>query len=159
MIFEQVKVQWAKLGDNAGNKYMSEDKEWSVDVLLTDEQATKWAESGVKPAFKEKDGQKVVTLRKDCVYAKSGDPQKAPLVFDEFGEPLDVLVGNNSVANVQFTVRDWEYMGKQGKTAKLVALQVLELVEYAGGGDGVEFTFNDKVATSVLTESDDVVPF
>ena len=34
MIFENVKVQWAKLGDNAGNKYMSEDKEWSVDVVV-----------------------------------------------------------------------------------------------------------------------------
>ena len=157
MMFENVKVMWAKLGDNAGNKYMSDDKEWSVDVVLDDDKAAKWIESGIKPALKEKDGLKIVTLRKDCLY-KSGDPQKSPMVFDKFGKPLDVLVGNDSIANVQFSVREWEFQGKQGKTAKLVAMQVLDLVEFTGStGDSVEFTFSEE-PVAVMTD-DENVPF
>ena len=158
MILENVKVMWAKLGDNAGNKYMSEEKEWSIDVVLDDDKASKWTEAGISPKVKEKDGLKTVTIRKDCVYAKSGDPQKAPMVFDKFGKPLDVLIGNDSVANVQFSVREWEFQGKKGKTAKLVAVQILDLVEFAGGGDSVEFTFAEEPIADLSVE-DDNVPF
>ena len=61
MILENVKVMWAKLGDNAGNKYMSEEKEWSIDVVLDDDKASKWTEAGISPKVKEKDGLKTVT--------------------------------------------------------------------------------------------------
>ena len=80
------------------------------------------------------------------------------MVFDKFGKPLDVLIGNDSVANVQFSVREWEFQGKKGKTAKLVAVQILDLVEFAGGGDSVEFTFAEEPIADLSVE-DDNVPF
>jgi ribosomal protein S16 len=157
MILENVKVQWAKLGDNADNKYMSDEKQWSIDALLTDDQANKWVESGVKPSVKVKDGVKSVSLRKDCVWKKSGDPKKAPMVVDQFGDPIDAtIIGNDSVCNIQFSVRDWEFQGTKGRSAELVAVQVLELVEYTGGADTLAFAFNEKKSAPLADED---VPF
>ena len=162
MILENVKINWPRLGDNPGNKYMSEEKEWSVDALLNDEQAEAWLSSGVKPALKVKDGEKFIKLRKDIVWKKSGDPKKAPTVVNKFGEPLDPgLIGNGSLVNIQVTIREWEFQGQKGKSAELVAIQVLELVEYSGGGgDSVAFTFADKPEVPMADlPNEDSVPF
>ena len=161
MILENAKIMWAKLGDNAGTKYMSEEKEWSVDVVVNDEQAKAWTESGVKPALRNKDGLQVITLRKDCVWKKSGDAQKAPMVVDQFGDALDpAIIGNDSVANVQYSVNDWEFNGTKGRSARLIAVQVVELNEYTPtDGDSSEFSFANKEVTSLEPQNDDVVPF
>ena len=162
MILENVKINWSRLGDNAGNKYMSDEKEWSVDAVLSDEQAESWLSSGVKPALKVKDGVKFVKLRKDCIWKKSGDPKKAPIVVDKFNEPVDpTMIGNGTVANVQISIREWEYQGQKGKSAELVAVQILELVEFSGGGgDLVDFSFDDKPEHPLADVSDsDSVPF
>ena len=157
MILENVKVQWAKLGkDNAGTKYMSDEKEWSVDIILNDEQATKWKETNVFPKVKEKDGKQIVTLRKDVMFKDK--LQTSPAVYDKFGKPLDVLIGNDSTVNIQFSLgKEWDFKGMKGQSARLVAVQVLDLVEYEGAG-GVEFTF-DEEPLAEMTELDDHVPF
>ena len=158
MILENVKVQWAKLTEaNAGNKYMSEEKEYSIDIILSDEKAQKWVDSGLSPKLKERDGVKYIVLRKDLVWKKSGDKKKPPVVVDTYGKPLDVLIGNNSTVNVQFTVREWEFQGQKGKTAEIVAVQVLDLVEFTGGSDSVEFTFAEEPIADL--SADDNVPF
>ena len=163
MILENTKVVWPKLGDNAGTKYMSEDKEWSVDCLLSPEQAKAWKESGVKPAVKDKDGLTFIKLKKDCVWRNSGDPKKPPMVVDKFGDSMDpLIIGNDSVCNVQYSVRDWEFQGQKGKSAELIAVQVLELNEYTGSsGDSVEFSFSAKEEKSLdaITEGDDDITF
>jgi len=159
MILENVKVQWAKLGDNAENKYMSDEKQWSIEAILSDEQAMKWMESGVKPQVKVKDGVKSVSLRKDCVWKKSGDPKKAPLVVDQFGDSIDpAIVGNDSVCNIQYSVREWEFQGTKGKSAELVAVQVLDLVEYTGSAESLAFSFSKK-KEKPLADSNEDVPF
>jgi len=163
VILENTKVVWPKLGDNAGTKYMSEDKEWSVDCLLSPEQAKTWKDSGVKPAVKDKDGQTFIKLKKDCVWRNSGDPKKPPMVVDKFGDSMDpLIIGNDSVCNVQYSIRDWEFQGQKGKSAELIAVQVLELNEYTGSsGDSVEFSFSAKEEKSLdaITEGDDDITF
>lgn len=160
MILENVKVLWAKLGDNADTKYMSDEKQWSIEAILTDDQAMEWMESGVKPQVKVKDGVKSVSLRKDCVWKKSGDPKKAPIVVDQFGDPIDpLIVGNDSVCNIQYSVRDWEFQGTKGKSAELVAVQVLELVEYTGAADTIAFSFSAKKEVPLADVSEEEVPF
>ena len=163
MILATTNVVWPTLGDNAGTKYMSEDKEWSVDCLLSPEQAKTWKDSGVKPAVKDKDGQTFVKLKKDCVWRNSGDPKKPPMVVDKFGDSMDpLIIGNDSVCNVQYSIRDWEFQGQKGKSAELIAVQVLELNEYTGSsGDSVEFSFSAKEEKSLdaITEGDDDITF
>lgn len=158
MILENVEVQWARLGSNAGTKYRSQEKEWSINVLLDDDKADKWKKLGTSPKLKEENGVKFVKLTKDCVWKKSGDPKKPPMVVDQFGEEVDpTIIGNGSKCNVQFSVRDWEYQGDKGKSAELVAVQVMDLVEYhGGGGDTLDFTFADKEGVPM---SDEDVPF
>ena len=162
MILENVKLNWSRLGDNPGTKYMSDELEWSLDAVLSDEQAEEWVASGVKPALKVKDGVKFVKLRKDTVWKKSGDPKKSPIVVNKFNEPIDpTTIGNGTTANVQVTIRDWEYSGKKGKSAELVAVQVLELVEFTGSGaEGVAFSFQERdvVPLADVGHTDDV-PF
>lgn len=160
MILENVKVLWAKLGDNADTKYMSDEKQWSIEAILTDDQAMKWMESGVKPQVKVKDGVKSVSLRKDCVWKKSGDPKKAPIVVDQFGDPIDpLIIGNESVCNIQYSIRDWEFQGTKGRSAELVAVQVLELVEYAGAAEAVAFSFSAKKEVPLADVYEEDVPF
>ena len=163
MILENTKVAWAKLGDNAGTKYMSEEKEWSIDCLLSTEQAKVWTDSGVKPAVKNKDGSNFVKLKKDCVWRNSGDPKKPPMVVDSFGVAMDpTIIGNDSVCNIQYSVRDWEFQGQKGKSAELIAVQVVVLNEYTGAGsDSVEFSFSEKSEKTLteITEGDEDITF
>jgi len=163
VILENTKVAWAKLGDNAGTKYMSEEKEWSIDCLLSTEQAKSWTDSGVKPAVKNKDGSNFVKLKKDCVWRNSGDPKKPPMVVDSFGDAMDpTIIGNDSVCNIQYSVRDWEFQGQKGKSAELIAVQVVVLNEYTGAGsDSVEFSFSEKSEKTLteITEGDEDITF
>ena len=157
MILENTKVLWPKLGDNAGTKYMSDEKEWSIDCLLSPEQAKSWKDSGVKPAVKDKDGLTFIKLKKDCVWRNSGDPKKPPMVVDKFGDSMDpLIIGNDSVCNVQYSVREWEFQGQKGKSAELIAVQVVDLNEYSGAqSDSVEFTFSEKSEKPLEAVSDD----
>jgi len=163
VILENTKVAWAKLGDNAGTKYMSEEKEWSIDCLLSTEQAKVWTDSGVKPAVKNKDGSNFVKLKKDCVWRNSGDPKKPPMVVDSFGDAMDpTIIGNDSVCNIQYSVRDWNSQGQKGKSAELIAVQVVVLNEYTGAGsDSVEFSFSEKSEKTLteITEGDEDITF
>lgn len=156
MILENTKVLWPKLGDNAGTKYMSDEKEWSIDCLLSPEQAKSWEDSGVKPAVKDKDGLTFIKLKKDCVWRNSGDPKKPPMVVDKFGDVMDpLIIGNDSVCNVQYSVRDWEFQGQKGKSAELIAVQVVDLNEYSGAAsDSVEFSFSEKTEQPLEAVSD-----
>lgn len=159
MIIENVKLLWARLGSNAGTKFKSEEKQWSVDIVLNEEQAKKWEASGVNPGVKFKDGEHIIKVKKDCAWKKSGDQKTPPMVVNEFGEPLDpLIIGNGSVGNVQMSIRDWEFMGEKGKTAELVAVQVLDLQEYTGGNGDQEmaFSFNEKSGVAL---SDEDMPF
>jgi hypothetical protein len=83
------------------------------------------------------DGQEYVVIKRSTTWP-SGDPKDPPRLVDAGKNPVDVLVGNGSIVNVQYD----EYSGKNKygnyKGLELKAVQVLELVEYAGA-DGDEF--------------------
>ena len=85
------------------------------------------------------------------------------MVVDSFGDTMDpLIIGNDSVCNVQYSVRDWEFQGQKGKSAELIAVQVVELNEYTGAtSDSVEFSFSEKSEKSLteITEGDDDITF
>jgi hypothetical protein len=165
MILNNVKVKWARVGDNPAQKYASEDTEWTVDCHVTPEQSKEWVAKGFaqKERFDPEDGTPFVKIKRNTHFNKknpvTGIMEKmaisAPFVKDKYGDNLgDMAIGNGSLCNVQYMERPWEYAGKSGVTATLVGVQVMELVEYEGGAGGDEFTYLER-PTAEITETDD----
>ena len=63
MLLNNVELMWCKVGENAGTKYGSEEKEWSVDCICSDKQSSDWVKA--KHATKERtndDGKKFINI-------------------------------------------------------------------------------------------------
>jgi hypothetical protein len=154
MLLNNVKLMWCKVGSNAGTKYGSEEKEWSVDCICSDEQSKNWVES--QHATKERvtdDGEKFIKLTKNLV-KRDGNPAQSIKVIDKHGKDVDpLIVGNGSKANVQYTTFEWEMAGRSGVKAILTALQITDLVEYSGHGTS-EFEIEEQ--PEIALEKDEV---
>jgi len=169
MILNNVRIKWARLGDNPGTKFASEETEWSVDCQLTEEQSKDWVAKGyaMKERFDKEDETPFCKIKRNTHFMKknpiTGDMDKMeisqPFVKDKYGDDMDhSIIGNGSVCNVQYMERPWEYSGRKGITATLVGVQVMELVEYHGNSTNDEFTYIEK-PTAEITEQDEDVPF
>ena len=136
---------WTKVGkDNPGTKYMSEEKEWSVDVILDKQQALEWDGMEYSPSIRETENGSIVKLKRSTTWGKGGEARDPAVVVDLYGNTVDATkIGNGTIANVQYSVRNWEYQGKKGTTASLVAIQVIELKEFTSSDVKAEFTFSD----------------
>ena len=154
MLLNNVELMWCKVGDNAGTKYGSEEKEWSVDCICTPEQSKKWVKD--KHATKERtndDGKNFIKLTKNCV-KRDGNSAQTIKVIDKHGKDVDpLIVGNGSKANVQYTTFEWDMAGRSGIKAILTALQITDLVEYSGNGTT---EFDIEAQPEVALEEDDV---
>jgi hypothetical protein len=169
MILKNMKVAWAKLRED--NKDVSVDfgDTWSIQVYVDKDFAEKWNSSDMSPKAKVakadvESGNMSIQFKKDCVWKKSGDPKQPPVVVDMFGEPVTTNIGNGSLCNIQYKKWDWTYMGKKGTSTELTAVQVVELVEFAGGGDDtVGFSYDAKaevpLADVTMEEGEDDIPF
>lgn len=170
MILKNVKVKWPRLGDNPGTKYASEETEWSVDCFPTPEESKEWVKSefAQKERFDAESGLPFVKIKRNTHYNKknpvTGVMEKAsispPFVKDQYGDPMDPsIIGNGSVCNVQYNIRDWEYSGRSGKSPTLVGVQVVKLEEYSGGNASDEFTYAVRPTADIVEEDDEDVPF
>jgi hypothetical protein len=111
---------------------------WQVDVCL-DEDGKNLVESlglDVKNKGDEK-GDFIKVKRK--VDKRDGTKQTAPIVKDSNNNDWDDrLIGNGSLVNVKFSTFDYNYNNKKGVAAFLLAVQVVDLVPYVGGGSEFE---------------------
>ena len=149
MILNNVNLSWVKL--DAKNPDMGFDKaspQFSL-VASTDEKAVSesWKTAGINVKPSEKDGKIVysVTLKKKIFTDAEGKyATPAPVVVDKQLQPITNTssIGNGSTGNVQVKFKPYEYMGKKGISVQLLALQVLDIKEYAGG-DKIEFAVID----------------
>ena len=148
-LLKNVEIKWAKLG-RAENKYMSEDTQWSIQTIVTDEISKQFVKDGLltKERYNE-DDRPIISFRRDTHYRKTGDERTPPRVVDLFGLELDAdSIGNGSICNIQYSIRDWEYQGRKGKSMELLAVQVIDHVIYSGGssaGDEFDFEPNETV--------------
>ena len=155
------KAMWIKLA-NPEKKYGKEDTQWSIILVVNDEESRKWVRGGLalKEKFLEIDGTEapVIKLKKDTHWSKSGEDKTPVKVVDMFGQDVDPrIIGNGSVVNVQYTVRDWEFEGRKGKTPELAAVQIVELVEFKGSSSvpaGDEFDFMTQTETELKDDLD-----
>ena len=63
------------------------------------------------------------------------------------------LVGNGSKVNVLYTTYEWKYAGKEGVSADLKKVQVVELIPYQGDADDAFDVIPDGYS------SDEKIPF
>ena len=169
MILKNMKVAWAKLREDNKDVSLEFGDTWSIQVYVDKAFADKWNSSSMSPKAKiaksdTESGEWSIQFKKDCNWKKSGDPKQPPVVVDMFGEPITSNIGNGSICNIQYKKWDWTYMGKTGISTELTGVQVVELVEYAGGGeDTIGFTYDEKEQVpleDVTTEDDDEdIPF
>lgn len=72
---------------------------------------------------------------------------RRPKVFDAAGKLIEgeTNLGGGSRVKVSCELYDWESGGKNGISLQLQAIQILELVEYTGGGaDASEYGFGEE---------------
>ena len=111
---------------------------WCVDVCLDEDNKSLVESLGltVKNNGDEK-GDFIKIKRK--VNKRDGSQRNAPVVKDaENNSWDDRLIGNGSQVNVKFSTYDWEYNKKKGTATDLIAVQVVDLVPYCGGGSEFE---------------------
>ena len=149
MLLNNVTLTWVKLDKT--NPDMGFDKnspQFSLVATTTvKSDADAWKKAGINVKPKEDNGSIVysVTLKKKIYTDADGKyATPAPVVVDKQLQPITDTksIGNGSTGNVQVKFKPYEYMGKKGISVQLLAVQVINLKEYAGG-DKLEFAAID----------------
>ncbi len=139
-VLREVRCNWASIQEPNRSKEYGD--KWEIEAELNDQQAAMFADAGVR--LKENDdGIKTLRFtRKVSGNRKAGGTfeKTAPTCVDAHKQPFTKLIGNGSLVNISYDLREWEMMGNTGVKADLNAVQVLELVEYGGGGGVDEFS-------------------
>jgi hypothetical protein len=142
---------------------MSEDTQWSVNALVDDKTSRSYVKNKLitKERWVEIEGKDVavIAFRRDTHFKKTGDPRTPVRVVDMYGQDVDpVVIGNGTKANIQYSIRDWEFQGRKGRSMELLAVQIIELVKYDGGpraGDEFSFLERKEVPLGDVDLSDD----
>jgi len=126
---------------------------WTIDVCLDDENLAKVKADGLSVKNKGDERGDFVTIKRR-VEGKNGANQ-APVLVDSQRQPMfNTLIGNGSKVNVLYRSYDWSWKNKEGRSADLQKVQVVELVPYASDGEVEDFD----VVESGYTSEDDI-PF
>ena len=160
-------------------KYQSEDKEFTLDLVISKDQAKQWKKDFKKqppkefdnedfkkifkidPPFEDQDEQFVIKVKTEAGYLDGKQKEKKfwprVLVLNSDGSAVDIedgiLVGNGSKVKVSYNVRSNSY----GTFAKLKNILVLDLVEFedGGGAAGSEFGLQVKGNSEFEDDVDD----
>lgn len=144
MILKNVELRWAKLLGDPRENYNKDGREWSVDIILNDEQIEQLLTAGLYPDYiKEKDGVRMLKYKRP-EFTKTGEPSKKIKVQDGEGIVWDEekLIGNGSIADIQFILNELPPVARLPKRKKfaLIALRIREHVPYeAKEGEFDEF--------------------
>lgn len=147
-MLKNARVWWAKV-QQPDREYHC----WTVDVIVDKKTALEFkkaaeeyfaAQPGAsgkgrmpKVTADEDRGGYVIKVRRN-IKKVNGEDNPPPKVVDASNEPLDKLIGNDSVANVQYKFYMWSNKFGKGIGVDLCGVQVMELVPYAGKSDFVE---------------------
>lgn len=108
---------------------------YSINVLVSEEEADKIKAVGLK--VKAVDGGFEFKAKRNVLKA-DGTEAGRPNLVDASNKPFEAEVGNGSVVRIQVRPYDYNNNFGSGTSADFEGVQVLDLVEYTGGG-GSEF--------------------
>ena len=151
-LLKHVRCRWASIVE-PNTKF---DPRWEIEAELNDQQAALFADAGVR--LKEDDGIKLVRFKRNVSGTrKDGTKYKLdpPKVVDGNKQPFEKLVGNGSLVNIAYELNNWTVAGNSGTSARLSAVQVLELVQYSGSGGADEFETEGDTETIDKVDSTD----
>ena len=156
-------------------KYQSEDKEFTLDLVISKDQAKQWKKDFKKqppkefdnddfkntfkidPPFEDQDEQFVIKLKVDAQYKDGTIKEKKfwpRVLVMEDGAAVDIaegiLVGNGSKVKVSYNVRSNDF----GTFAKLKNILVLDLIEFEDGGGAAGSEFGLRVKGNSEFEDD-----
>ena len=106
-------------------------------------------------------GEVEIKFKLRAVGQSGGDSwEQKPAIFDASGKPMTETVGSGSTVKVGCEVVPYyTSMAGAGVTLRLKAVQVLDLVEYTGGGDFDSWSFSKDdsgfVSTGVTSDTSD----
>ena len=109
---------------------------WEINVCnLSDETRAMVEEDGLAIKNKGDERGDFVTVKRKLL-RKDGGTNDAPKVVDADNSPMhNTLIGNGSLVNVKYRPYAWSYSNRNGVSADLMAVQVVDLVEYMADGD------------------------
>ena len=128
---------------------------YSIDVVVDKEQAEVLELAGLNV---KEDDRGLVCVFKRKLNKKKGGTNPPPAVVDAKMNPYTGNVGNGSLVQVQYRAYDWTFGNKKGTSADLIAVQVLELNEYAD--DKIVFEEEDGFEAEAVLDNafDDDLP-
>ena len=143
MAITQGVAMWAFVQKPTAN-FNRDGYEYSIDVQLTPAEAKKLKDEGLN--VRDRDGIPTIKFKLPAE-RKDGTKNDAPKVVDADNMPLTGPgIGNGSKVRVKYRTYDWEFGRKKGKSAALVAVQVVDLVPYAGGDEEDFEAINNEAA-------------
>lgn len=105
---------------------------------------------------------------KASAYIENGKPKFKPALYNAKCKPINnISIGEGTVAKLAVTLSGYSVAGKTGVSAKLGAVQIIDLVEFSGGAfsantfdeeegfDGIGEDFKDD--TDTLTDTEEVI--
>lgn len=153
-----VPVQWCSI-QAADTQF---EPQWCVEAILTEGQAAtlvaeskKFNSKGIK--IKNKDGVLSYRFTRRVLRGDGDGENTAPKCVDAANTPLNKLVGNGSICNIQYSFFGWDNKFGNGVKSDFKGLQVLDLVSY-GEADGDSFSdttsgFSDTSTTTNVSET------
>jgi hypothetical protein len=166
-ILSNRKVKWAAVQEP--NRSDDFGDSWEVEVELDDNTIAQLTTDGLAGKIKaqtDKDkrptGVQIIRVKRKTKGNKKGGgtfDKSQPKVVDSVKRPFTGLIGNGSVCNIAYNIVKSNF----GTSIDFAGIQVLELVEYGGGGPDAadEFTevASDSASQQQAVYSDDEPPF
>ena len=141
VMLSDVEINYAKLRSPVENPF-SKAKQYEAQLVLSAEQAAELKGLGLN--VKEKDGVLSFSAKRNA-FKSSGEENGAVRVVDANKAPFDQNIGNGSRGNVILWVYPYSAPGRNGVSASLTAIQVVNHVPFES--DSIDF--------DVLGESED----
>ena len=164
-LLKNKKIMWTKLS-KPEESFDKSYTYWSTIILIDQETSNKMKKAGMSGAGKTTvvDGQEVpsIKMNRKTHWKKSGDAKSPVRVVDMYGQDIDPrVIGNGSIANVQYTATPYDFNGRKGRSVELVAIQIVDLIEYKGGNSSssaneFDFLAREEVVLDTDVPSDDL---
>lgn len=132
------------LGKGVAN-YDKDGFEWTFDLAVSPEVLAEMDKEGTKKKPKNKDDDRgdFFSFRKSTLKA-DGEAAKPIEFVDRTGKEWDrsVAIGNGSVVDVKYMLKDYEYKNKKGVKRTILTVRVVEHIPYEGG-NREDFEYDD----------------
>ena len=143
-LLKNVRVSWCSITE-PNTKF---EHQWEVVANLDKQQAATLADHGFKLRTGKDGGQEYRFKRRCQGTKKTGEKfdKQQPKLVDAARQPFTELVGNGSLCNIQYEIKQTTFAGNSYVNGDLQGVQVIEHVPFGGAAD----EFGDEGETSTI---------